>query len=738
MASKSVRSGGGGNNSNNIVDAVNDIGSTQPNTNTMTLAQLQSYRKVMAEKERLELELQKKITSGEIKTAEEAAEIRIKNAKAVADLESKENQKEEDRKKKQALLDRAAERKEQEFANKYDLQNLRNRLREKRAEAKEELAEANTEEEKRSARHKKRVADLKSVLAEGASAFSTITNNLLKYATTGAEKYMGTYAQYMSDIEARIQGAYSGMTYESLNDIIESNTNGSPYVRYDEAIENLSKLVQTGTMVNLTQRAFLASISDKIAATFNAFDSSLLRLIRLQQEDTTGSRLGMEAELTRLFNYYFSDSSYLVESFDNVASSLTNLSSKLDYATSVEMEYQIQKWLGALGSVGADSSTLTTIAQAINALGTGDVDWLTGNTAMQNLLVMASNRAGLDYGEMLANGISSAQVNELLGAVIEYIQDVTSGVNNVVQSQYAKLFGITIADIRAFQNISDKTIDSLYKSGMSYEDTLDSLADQLSMVPDRIHLSEQINNLIDNVMASTGLGIASSSGTYGFYKAVSLVESLTGGIEIPIVGVLGSFLGLGNTVEQIMKSATIGIGLVGSLVSAIGNLGNGAGLTLSRWSGNWDKGTYLGYNSVGRLTTTSSANAIVANSDTTGVQQSVYDEQQQSAEEVSGVDTGESDEMNQAIKFIKEYLEGGGDNATRPLKVTVVDNTPYTKVNGVTIQGGEQTLDMTTVLRMILDRLNTMGEIEDPVYVQMQSSFYDNVNINDIVGNRNI
>ena len=44
MASKSVRSGGGGNNSNNIVDAVNDIGSTQPNTNNMTLAQLQSYR----------------------------------------------------------------------------------------------------------------------------------------------------------------------------------------------------------------------------------------------------------------------------------------------------------------------------------------------------------------------------------------------------------------------------------------------------------------------------------------------------------------------------------------------------------------------------------------------------------------------------------------------------------------------------------------------------------------------
>lgn len=736
MASGSVKNGG--NSGGSVLDAVNDMGSAQPNTNDMTLAQLTAHKKIIKEKERLEAELQQKIASGEIKTAEEAAAIRMQNSKAVAKIEQEFNQKEADKKKKQALIERANERKEESFTEKMRMNNLKKRIADERKAAKEALAEADTDEEKKNAKHDKRIADLKGALVAGADAISTAASNMLKAATASAEKYMGTYAQYMSDIEARIQGAYSGMTYESLNDIIVSNTNGSPYIRYEDAIENLSRLVQTGTMVNLTQRTFLATISGKIAATFDAFDSSLLRIIRLQQEDTTGARLGMEAELTRLFNYYFSDSSYLVESFDNVASSLTNLSSKLDYASSVEMEYQIQKWLGALGSVGADSSTLTTLSEAINALGTGDVDWLTSNTAMQNLLVMASNRAGLDYSDMLVNGVTSAQVNALLGAIIEYIQDVTSGVNNVVQSQYASLFGITIADIRAFKNISDQTIESLYKSGMTYADTLDSLTNQLAMVPNRVHLSEKIDNLIDNVMASTGVGIASNSGTYGFYKAVSLLESLTGGIEIPTIGVLGSFLGLGNTIEQILKSATVGIGLIGSLVGAIGGLSNGAGLTLSRWSGDWDKGSYLGYNSVGKVVTTSSANGVIANSDTTGMQQSVYDEQEQSAEEVSGADTGESDEMNQAIKFIKEYLEGGGDNATRPLKVTVVDNTPYIKVNGVTIQGGEQSLDMTTILRMILERLNLMGEADDPLYVQMQSSFYDDSNINDIIGGRNI
>lgn len=736
MASGSVKNGG--NSGGSVLDAVNDMGSAQPDINDMTLAQLTAHKKVIKEKERLETELQQKIASGEIKTAEEAAAIRMRNSKAIAKIEQDFNKKEADKKKKQALIERANERKEDSFTEKMKMENLKKRVADERKSAKEALAEANTDEEKKNAKREKRIADIKSALVTGAAAISEAATNVLKAATASAEKYMGTYAQYMSDIEARIQGAYSGMTYESLNDIIVSNTNGSPYIRYEEAIENLSKLVQTGTMVNLTQRTFLATISGKIAATFDAFDGSLLRIIRLQQEDTTGARLGMEAELTRLFNYYFSDSSYLVESFDNVASSLTNLSSKLDYASSVEMEYQIQKWLGALGSVGADSSTLTTLAEAINALGTGDVDWLTSNNAMQNLLVMASNRAGLDYSDMLVKGVTSAQVNALLGAIIEYIQDVTSGVNNVVQSQYASLFGITIADIRAFQNMSDQTIESLYKNGMTYEDTLDSLTNQLAMVPNRVHLSEKIDNLIDNVMASTGVGIASNSGTYGFYKAVSLLESLTGGIKIPTIGVLGSFLGLGNTIEQILKSATVGIGLIGSLVGAIGGLSNGAGLSLTRWSGDWDKGSYLGYNSVGRVVTTSSANGVIANSDTTGMQQSVHDEQKQSAEEVSGADTGESDEMNQAIKFIKEYLEGGGDNANRPLKVTVVDNTPYIKVNGVTIQGGEQSLDMTTILRMILERLNIMGEEEDPLYVQMQSSFYDTSNINDLIGGRNI
>ena len=574
---------------------------------------------------------------------------------------------------------------------------------------------------------------LKEGLSNAASAAATALSG-------SVDKYLGTYSQYMSAIEARIQGAFNGMTYESLNDIIRQNTAGSPYVKYTEVLSNLSELVSKGTMVNLAQRAFLATVSNKIATTFDAFDSNLLRIVRLQQMDTTASRLGMEAELTKLFNYYFSDSSYLTDAFDSVTASLTNLSSQLDAATSVELEYQVQKWLGALGSTGADSSTLSTIAQAINALGTGDVDWLTGNTAMQNLLVMASNRAGLDYSEMLVNGVSSMDTNLLLGAMIEYIKEVTNDVNNVVKSQYAELFGLTISDIKAFQNISDETISTLYRSAMTYNDTLTSLNQQLNQVSSRIHISEQISNVIDNILAATGMNIANSTGMYMTYKIADLVESITGGIYIPAIHVLGSGVKLPNSIEEYIKMGVVGLSTIGSLFDAVGNWASGAGLNLNRWSA-WgsfaseDKGTYTGFTSTNELSTTTSAMGTISNSDSKGMQQSIYDEQQQSAEEVSGTDTEEADDTSAILKFLKNYFEQGGQE-DKPLKVAVISDKSSSNSSKVTIDknsglatGG----DMLSLLTAILNVLIQKGTADNPLIATLLNYGLTDVNINDIL-----
>ena len=720
--------GGNNNGGNSILEAVSNVDGSKDNK----AIDLQEKRR-----QTLRKKYNDALAKNDLATVKRIEELR-KKYRLDTENEAAEIAKQKDEEaRREEILTRAKERERDKAAAK---ERREEDIAIQKELAKEQLETATSFGEKMQAYGQLFSAGLKEAgdhLKEGLSKAANATATAL---SGSVDKYLGTYSQYMSAIEARIQGAFNGMTYESLNDIIRQNTAGSPYVKYTEVLSNLSELVSKGTMVNLAQRAFLATVSNKIATTFDAFDSNLLRIVKLQQMDTTASRLGMEAELTKLFNYYFSDSSYLTDAFDSVTASLTNLSSQLDAATSVELEYQVQKWLGALGSTGADSSTLSTIAQAINALGTGDVDWLTGNTAMQNLLVMASNRAGLDYSEMLVNGVSSMDTNLLLGAMIEYIKEVTSDVNNVVKSQYAELFGLTISDITAFQNISNETISTLYRSAMTYNDTLTSLSQQLSQVSSRIHISEQINNVIDNILAATGMNIANSTGMYMTYKIADMVESITGGIYIPTVTVLGSGITLPNSIEEYIKMGVVGISTIGSLFDAVGNWASGTGLNLDRWSA-WgsfaggDKGTYTGFTSTNELSTTTSAMGTISNSDSKGMQQSIYDEQQQSAEEVSGTDTEEADDTSAILKFLKNYFEQGGQE-DKPLKVAVISDKSSSNSSKVTIDknsglatGG----DMLSLLTAILNVLIQKGTTDNPLIATLLNYGLTDANINDIL-----
>ena len=284
---------------------------------------------------------------------------------------------------------------------------------------------------------------MKAALASGAAAVGDAVaagaQKLYSAVSKSIESGASLYAKYMSSVDARIQGAYTGLTFETLIDMVNRNLSGNPYLKYEDVVDKMASLIDKGVVSNVAQRAFLATISGKIATTFDAMDDNLLRIVRIQRTDTTAERLGMEAELTKLFNYYFSDTSYLSEAFDSVTSALLDVSAQLGAIGGVELEYQVQKWLGSMGSSGVSESTVSAIAQAINALGTGDVDYLTSNTEMQNLLVLSMNRAGLDYGELLANGINPLDVNELLYNMLLYIRETVSGTNNVVKRKYAEL-----------------------------------------------------------------------------------------------------------------------------------------------------------------------------------------------------------------------------------------------------------------------------------------------------------
>lgn len=492
------------------------------------------------------------------------------------------------------------------------------------------------------------------------------------------DKYLGVYRQYMSGINARIQGA--GFDYSDLNQKIRQNTSASGVMRYTAVLENLNRLVEAGIADNLLQRAFLDNISDKIAKTFDAAEASLLSIVRIQQQDTTASRLGMEAYLTRMFNHYFSDTSYLSRQFDAVQETLIAVSAQLPADLSVEFEFIVQKWLGSLSSVGVSDSTIAKIAEGISYLGSGNVEALSSDSALQNLMVMASNKAGLSYSDMLIRGMSSQDANKLMYGVIEYVKEIASSSNNVVKSQLAELFGVTIVDMQAFHNLSDTVVNDLYGSAMTYRDTLTELNSQLSQVSKRMHISERMENLLDNTLAGVGMSIADNAGLYMTYKAFDILESFTGGINLPFISAFGNGLDLNMSLEGLAKGAILGIGTAAQLITAIGSLAKGGGLNLDNWTMNSNKGSgFAGYTNVNALTETTSSTSYVTNTNSTGTSQSLVDQQKGEGESVMGKEEDSGDRMIENTDKLVDLVTALLENSNA-LKNWTQDVEPYIKL----------------------------------------------------------
>ena len=227
---------------------------------------------------------------------------------------------------------------------------------------------------------------------------------------------MDLYPQYQGAINARLQG--SGKYYQDISGMIRSNLQFSPYVKQQTMLENLNKLVEAGIAYNVEERAFLASVAENIATTFDATNGTILRIVRLQQADSTAARLGMEASLTSFLNNMFQNTEYLTNTFKDVTDKLLEATSTMTRENSVAFEYMVQKWLGALESVGVSESTLSKIAEGIGYLGSGNIAALSSDEGLQNLMVMSANKAGENYADLLIKGLDSSSTNKLLKSMV--------------------------------------------------------------------------------------------------------------------------------------------------------------------------------------------------------------------------------------------------------------------------------------------------------------------------------
>ena len=356
---------------------------------------------------------------------------------------------------------------------------------------------------------------------------------------------------------------------------MSNNLAASPFVKQQDYLNNLDKAVAAGIAYNVEQRTFLATISESISDTFDAFNSELLRLIKLQQSDSTAARLGMEAAIQRGLNNAFSDSSYMTSQYQNVSGALLGAESLMSRNEAVEFEYMVQKWLGALYSLGLSDSSVNMIASAINALGTGDVTTLT-NSPMQTLFAMAASRSGnLDYAKALTNGLNASGINDLMKSMVEYLQQIAeeSG-NNVVKSAYKDLYQISLSDLKAVSSLTNKEIENIYNQSLGYSGAEGELNKQLSNLSKRFSIGEMTQNLIANFKYGIGSDIASSPAQYITWELADLIKSTTGGIHLPAF-----------TIEGLMQTAMVGISTISQLGSIIKGLGSWLNPSLSVWGG---------------------------------------------------------------------------------------------------------------------------------------------------------
>lgn len=422
----------------------------------------------------------------------------------------------------------------------------------------------------------------------------TVLSNSINAVNTG----INAYVTYQKGINARLQGSsynYSILgtgifqstdIFGNLEDRIRLGLGINPYVKTEDVLSNLKQLVEKGIASNVEQRAFLNTVKDNIATTFDAANSALLRIIRLQQSDSTAARLGLEAYLTRFLNNLDANTEYLSTTFDNVQNALLEASSLMTSQASTELEYIVQKWLGSLVGVGFSEESASGIAQALGYLGSGNVTALSSNK-FADLLVMAASRSNLSYADILTSGLSSQTANTLMQSLVEYIIQIGMSDSNVVKSAFAQTFGLNVSDLTAARNLQS-SIATVSRDMLSYRGMYSELYNQMSLLPGRLSGSTLISNLIANTQFAQASNIAKNPVLASIWAINDFIQSSTGGINIPSIGAMGNFVDLNANVNQLIK-----LGLVGtSSLGMIGDVFSGLVSTMAPISMLWKMGIY--------------------------------------------------------------------------------------------------------------------------------------------------
>lgn len=422
-------------------------------------------------------------------------------------------------------------------------------------------------------------------------ALEEATDALVEGLSNMADQLMDLATEvggYQSKIDTRLQGSKRtqllGSYWRMLNKEMSAIGAVNPYFTQKEFADNITTLVDKGIAFNLKQRAFLMTVQDKIADTFNVADGTLLRLIRLQQKDSTAARLGMESMLNTFLNRAYETSEYLSDAASSVRASLEELQSFYEASVSTEIEYQIQKWLGALYSVGMSNEAVTSIATTFGQIAAGQIEGVT-NGGSGNLLIMAANEAGISIADILREGLDVKNTNNLMEAMVTFLAEIAESTsdNRVVQQQLANVYGLKASDLKAVTNLQIDTAD-LAKDLSSSEDFMGQLNLMANTMILRTHMGEILGNVEKNVMWSMAASMSNNPILYLLPKVATLLEEVGADIDLPFVNVMGFGIDLNTTLADLMRVAAMSgsiLGALGPMISGLASAVSGSAMLLT-------------------------------------------------------------------------------------------------------------------------------------------------------------
>lgn len=469
-------------------------------------------------------------------------------------------------------------------------------------------------------------------------------------------------ATAQSEIDTRLYGSKNdksilGSYWKKMSDNITTNIGMSPFLKQSDAVASLKNLVGKGIAYNVEQRAFLDTISEKIATTFEAADATLVKLVRIQQADSTAARLGMEAALNEFLNNMYETTEYMSEIASDIRGQIYEASALMSAEEATEFEYQVQKWMGSLYSVGFNNAS--GLSGALGKLAAGDISGITDG-GFGNLLVMAANKANLSIAEILADGLDDTATNKLMQAMVDYLGGIYEETkdNKVVAQQFANVYGLTASDLKAAANLAS-SVNIVTRENQTTSSLLQNLTKMADSMWSRTATGTMVTNMFENLKYSTASTIGNNPVLYTTYMIASMLDDTVGGIAIPSIGAWamgnGTEVDLETTVADIMRTGAMAGGLLGGIGKMLWGLGTGGGFSGSGML------KAFGVNTKGITTLTrGDGNSSMITSSGATVSSSGYAGNENSEDMINSTIAGEQDKAKQqAIEAQEEQREVG-------------------------------------------------------------------------------